>query len=302
MASEKETTPAVPDRGRPSMDDMAKQADTLRRQIGDAVSAMSSGIDDNLMLFRWGCFATMASRSNLIAALISPFDSRLVARTLAFDRLTRYTSLETLPVGVPIKARVLGQSATDPSTLYVYHTPWLRRVLLKETMPKGMEAGVGLLTDKSSLLAVRPYGVEMQDEAKRWIYVDFVASRRYVTVELLYRPPASPEAPVGACSISTSRGLFFRSDMAEYAVTRGIAICRAEPEFELAKPNMSNRSIHRLNKRTKRLMSSEQHAQTMRYGMWKDWAEETMSDRVVSAGKRASHAAMQRIFGSWWPM
>ncbi|CAK4615486.1 unnamed protein product [Aphanomyces euteiches] len=288
MASEKETTPAVPDRGRPSMDDMAKQADTLRRQIGDAVSAMSSGIDDNLMLFRWGCFATMIG-----CAYISIRSSGL---------LTRYTSLETLPVGVPIKARVLGQSATDPSTLYVYHTPWLRRVLLKETMPKGMEAGVGLLTDKSSLLAVRPYGVEMQDEAKRWIYVDFVASRRYVIVELLYRPPASPEAPVGACSISTSRGLFFRSDMAEYAVTRGIAICRAEPEVELAKPNMSNRSIHRLNKRTKRLMSSEQHAQTMRYGMWKDWAEETMSDRVVSAGKRASHAAMQRIFGSWWPM
>ncbi|KAF0699030.1 Aste57867_10375 [Aphanomyces stellatus] len=229
-AVQRSVRPSTTPPDKPPMDTM-QQVDSLRRHIGGAVSSLSSNIDDNLMLFRWGCFATMIG-----CAYISIRSSGL---------LTRYTSVDALPVGVPITARVLGQSAKDPSTLYVYHTPWIRRVLFKETLPRSFEVS-GLLTDKSSLLAVRPYGVDMQDDAKRWLYLDFVAARRYVTVELLYRPPVNPDhddqesvATTGAaCAISTPKNIFFNSDMAETAVSRGIAKCREEPEFDWAKPNM----------------------------------------------------------------
>ncbi|ETV98491.1 hypothetical protein H310_08629 [Aphanomyces invadans] len=277
-----------------SMMDMS--SDTLRRRVGELTVSLSTTLDDNVMLFRWGCMATMVG-----CAYISIRSSGL---------LTRYTSLDALPVGTPVVARVLGQHPADPSTLFVYHSPWVRRVLLKETLPRGMDVS-GFLSDKSSLLAVRPFGVDMQDEAKRWIYTDFVASKRYVTIELLYRPP--PTAPsdspvveepakvvVGACSISTPKNVFFKEDMAEFAVARGIAVCRSEPEVDAVKSNMSHRSIRRLERRSRRLAARQEYAQAMRFGVWKNWTEAEMSQRLVSAGKRASNAAMQRIFGTWW--
>ncbi|ETV78201.1 hypothetical protein H257_08386 [Aphanomyces astaci] len=308
-----DTTTATTTPPQPTGEDLSSKAgdarastdqstDLFRRRAGDLLSSLSSTLDDNVMLFRWGCMATMVG-----CAYISIRSSGL---------LTRYTSLDALPVGVPVVGRVLGQHAADPSTLYVYHTPWVRRVLLKETLPRGMDVS-GHLTDTSSVIAVRPFGVDMQDEAKRWLYSDFVAARRYVTIELLYRPPPplssssstdyppavvppTPTLAVGACSISTPKNLFFRQDMAEFAVARGIAVCRPEPDVDVVKPNMSRRSIKRLERRTKRLASRQEYAQTMRYGVWKEWAEPEVAQRMVSAGKRASTAAMQRIFGTWW--
>jgi hypothetical protein len=41
--------------------------------------------------------------------------------------------------------------------------------------------------NKKNLLAVRPFGIQVDESATQWIYANYVSSHRYVNIELLHR-------------------------------------------------------------------------------------------------------------------
>lgn len=57
----------------------------------------------------------------------------------------------------------------------------------------------------------------------------------------------------------------------------------------------SGESLAPLVKRLQQLDASQKHAQVMQYGIWKDWQEETLSSRVMSAGKRVTARGFQKL-------
>lgn len=81
-----------------------------------------------------------------------------------------------------LRVRLLRQSTQDPSVFYVYHTPFWRRAVLQDSMPKDE-----LFTDESRLIAVRVFGVQVDKCSQEWIWANFVSSHRYMTVQLLHR-------------------------------------------------------------------------------------------------------------------
>ncbi|OQR88801.1 hypothetical protein THRCLA_10093 [Thraustotheca clavata] len=248
----------------------------LRKQVGNALTQIREGADANLVIFRWGCMVTM-----LGCVYVSVRSS---------GALTRYSTLAALPLGKKVVARVVGQHPNDPTVLYVYHTPFLRRVLLRETLPRGMSVS-GIVGDpaKSNVLPVRPFGVEFEND--NFLYDNLVSRQRYVKLEMLFR---SKEPSVGVCGISI-RNFIRRTDIAEMAVSQGVGICRIE-EFE-SNGQTSASCIPKMEKRAQSLLRCERYAQTMRYGRWKEWQEEELSQRIVSAGRRASSAALTKVFG-----
>lgn len=80
---------------------------------------------------------------------------------------------------------MMRQCAEDPSIFYVYHTPFLRRFVLQDTLPPNE-----LLFSSSStknLLAVRPFGVQVDESSHEWILSNYVSPHRYMTIHLLHR-------------------------------------------------------------------------------------------------------------------
>lgn len=80
---------------------------------------------------------------------------------------------------------MMRQCAEDPSVFYVYHTPFLRRFVLQDTLPPNE-----LLFSSSAtknLLAVRPFGVQVDESSHEWILSNYVSSHRYMTIHLLHR-------------------------------------------------------------------------------------------------------------------
>lgn len=52
-----------------------------------------------------------------------------------------------------------------------------------------------------------------------------------------------------------------------------------------------------LVKRLERLEAAQKSAQAMQYGIWSDWQAEKLSDRVLSAGKRATAQGFRKLMG-----
>jgi hypothetical protein len=52
-----------------------------------------------------------------------------------------------------------------------------------------------------------------------------------------------------------------------------------------------------LSKRLERLEAAQKSAQAMQYGIWRDWQAEKLSDRVMSAGKRATANGLRKLLG-----
>jgi hypothetical protein len=119
-----------------------------RHDASYRLNQLTKTIDSNMALFRWGCAMTIIG-----CVYIS---------VLSSGALTRFTSIHMLPLGKSVLARVVGQHPSDPSIIYVFHLPFLRRTLLRETLPRGMLV-TGTLSDTSSILPVRVFGIEMHD-------------------------------------------------------------------------------------------------------------------------------------------
>ncbi|KAG6961505.1 hypothetical protein JG687_00007671 [Phytophthora cactorum] len=85
-------------------------------------------------------------------------------------------------------------------------------------------------------------------------------------------------------------------DFAHELVSHGYAECI--PENLENYDNGSESVISYLAQRLKKLEAAQKHAQVMQYGIWKDWQEEKLSDRVLSAGKRATTKGFRKIIDS----
>jgi hypothetical protein len=57
----------------------------------------------------------------------------------------------------------------------------------------------------------------------------------------------------------------------------------------------SPNAIAPLLQRFKQLEAAQKKAQTMQYGIWKDWQEDKLTDRVFSAGKRVTSRGFQKL-------
>ncbi|RLN50496.1 hypothetical protein BBJ28_00019676 [Nothophytophthora sp. Chile5] len=118
----------------------------LRREVGKLVVDTQQTIDSHLTLFRVGCILTVVGS---------------------------------------LRVRMIRQSQQDPSVFFVYHTPFLRRAILQDVLPKSSLAGQG--ANANELLAVRPFGVRVDESAQEWVWANFVSSNRYLTIQLLQR-------------------------------------------------------------------------------------------------------------------
>lgn len=104
-------------------------------------------------------------------------------------QLHRFNSVDDIPLGhflrrKKLRVRLIRQSKEDPSVFYVYHTPFVRRVLLKDTLPSD---ALALVEREKTLLAVRPFGVQVDESAEEWIWANFVSSHQDMTIQLLQR-------------------------------------------------------------------------------------------------------------------
>lgn len=83
-----------------------------------------------------------------------------------------------------LRVRMIRQCEEDPSVFYVYHTPLLRRLVLQDTLPPTDQLYSSATTN---LLAVRPFGIQVDESSQEWIWSNFVSSHRYMTLQLLHR-------------------------------------------------------------------------------------------------------------------
>jgi hypothetical protein len=130
-------------------------------------------------------------------------------------QLHRFNSVDDIPLGhflrrKKLRVRLIRQSKDDPSVFYVYHTPFVRRVLLKDTLPSDTSALVGREQPKT-LLAVRPFGVQVDESAEEWIWANFVSPHHDMTIQLLHRCVETFSARRVAPSVAHSILSFVRS-------------------------------------------------------------------------------------------
>ncbi|KAG6971872.1 hypothetical protein JG688_00004251 [Phytophthora aleatoria] len=271
----------------PSSDDRSVNNDgDLRRQVGRMVVDTQQTIDSHLTLFRVGLMVTVAVS---VAASIK-----------LSGLLNRVNSVEEIPLWQfarrkKLRVRMIRQSRQDPSVFYVYHTPFFRRLVLQDALPQSLTVSVTEKKRKSDLLAVRLFGVQVDESSEEWIWSNFVSSHRYMTIQLLQRISVEGSESVATCNIALRR-LPLGGDFAHELVSHGYAECI--PENLDNYDNGSESVISYLAQRLKKLEAAQKHAQVMQYGIWKDWQEEKLSDRVLSAGKRATTKGFRKIIDS----
>ncbi|KAJ8522512.1 hypothetical protein ON010_g17691 [Phytophthora cinnamomi] len=191
---------------------------------------------------------------------------------------------------------MIRQSRQDPSVFYVYHTPFLRRTVLRDELPPSLMVGGGAEKKEKELLAVRPFGVVVDESSEEWVWSNFVSSHRYMTIQLLQRINVEGSDSVATCNIALGRPPF-GGDFAQELVSHGYAECI--PESLENYDNGSDAGISTLVQRLRKLETAQKHAKVMQYGIWKDWQEEKLSDRVLSAGKRATSKGFKKLVDSF---
>ncbi|GAB9467770.1 hypothetical protein Gpo141_00005105 [Globisporangium polare] len=258
--------------------------DEWRRWLGQQTRETGSAIDSNLSLFRVGCLLTMVGSIAAVARFSGAFQ--------------RFNRIDDIPPWCfsrhkKLRVRMMRQCDDDPSVFYVYHTPFLRRFLLQDALPPNE-----LLFSSSAtrnLLAVRPFGVQVDESSHEWILSNYVSSHRYMTIHLLHRLSIAGidgNSTVATCNMSLRRPPF-RRDFAQEIVANGYGECI--PESMSKYDDGTGQSLVPLAKRLQQLEASQRHAQVMQYGIWENWQEEKLSSRVVSAGKRVTARGFQKL-------
>jgi len=150
----------------------------IRRQVGRVVVDTQLTIDSHLTLFRVGLLLTVAAS--------------VAASVKLSGLLNRVNNVEEIPLWQfarrkKLRVRMIRQSKKDPSVFYVYHTPLVRRTVLQDVLPKSLAVGAAAEKKEGDLLAVRPFGVQVDESAEEWVWANFVSSHRYMTIQLLQR-------------------------------------------------------------------------------------------------------------------
>ncbi|KAL3670144.1 hypothetical protein V7S43_004459 [Phytophthora oleae] len=271
----------------PGSDDRSVDNDgDLRRQVGRLVVDTQQTIDSHLTLFRVGLMVMVAvsiGASIKLSGLLNRINKVEEIPLWQFARRKR------------LRVRMIRQSRADPSIFYVYHTPFLRRTVLRDELPQSLTVGIGEKKKASDLLAVRPFGVQVDESSEEWVWSNFVSSHRYMTIELLQRVNVKGSESVATCNIALRRPPL-GGDFAQELVSHGNAECI--PENLENYDNGADTAISSLARRLKKLEASQKHAQVMQYGIWKDWQEEKLSDRVLSASKRATTNGFKKLVDS----
>lgn len=269
-----------------SENDSADNDGDLRRQMGRLVVDTQQTIDSHLTLFRVGLMVTVAVSIGVSIKLSG--------------LLNRVNRVEEIPLWQfarrkKLRVRMIRQSRADPSIFYVYHTPFLRRTVLQDELPQSLTASIGEKKKENDLLAVRPFGVQVDESSEEWVWSNFVSSHRYMTIELLQRFTVKGSDSVATCNIALKRSPL-GGDFAQELVSHGYAECI--PENLENYDNGEGTAISSLVHRLKKLEAAQKHAQVMQYGIWKDWQEEKLSDRVLSASKRATTKGFKKLIDS----
>ncbi|TMW60896.1 hypothetical protein Poli38472_000938 [Pythium oligandrum] len=252
-----------------------------RKELGRGVVQLQQAVDANLSLFRVGCVLVMAGSAYAAISL-----SGLLHRFNHIDEIPAYYFRQRKT----LRVRMVRQCERDPSVFYVYHTPFWRRTLLQDTLPTDAWS-----TDRSQpLLAVRAFGIQVDESANEWLWSNVVSSHRYMSLRLLHRMNAEMEGEesLATCDVSI-RKLPLDKDLAHELVSRGLAECI--PETMSKYDDGSDASISSLMQRLQQLEATQRRAQTMQYGIWKDWQDEKLSDRMVSAGKRVTTRGFKKL-------
>eukprot|EP00644_Phytophthora_capsici_P003993 jgi/Phyca11/533627/estExt2_fgenesh1_pg.C_PHYCAscaffold_150121 len=179
----------------------------LRRQMGRLVVDTQQTIDSHLTLFRVGLMVTVAVSIGVSIKLSG-----------LLNRFARRKKL---------RVRMIRQSRADPSIFYVYHTPFLRRTVLQDELPQSLTASIGEKKKENDLLAVRPFGVHVDESSEEWVWSNFVSSHRYMTIELLQRLTVKGSESVATCNIALKRSPL-GGDFAQELVSHGYAECIPE--------------------------------------------------------------------------
>ncbi|KAL7690311.1 putative SNase-like, superfamily [Plasmopara halstedii] len=256
----------------------------LRRNLGRFITDTQQTIDSHLTLFRAGLIVTLA-----VAAVTS------IKLSGVFKRLNY---VEEIPCWQfarrkKLRVRMINQSKQDPSIFYVYHTPFFRRFVLNDVMPLHLTDSKSIEKNESNLLAVRLFGVQVDESAEEWILSNLLSTHRYMTVELLRRINLEGSKSVAICNIALRRPPL-RRDLAYELVTRGYAECISEN----LESYDSVFAISSLAQKLRKLQAAEKHAQAMQYGIWKEWQDANLSDRFLSAGKRVTTKGFYKLIES----
>ncbi|KAL4128904.1 hypothetical protein PRIC2_007884 [Phytophthora ramorum] len=272
----------------PSSDSRSVDNDgDLRRQVGRLVVDTQQTIDSHLTLFRVGLLVTVAAS--------------IAASVKLSGLLNRVNSVEEIPLWQfarrkKLRVRMVRQSRRDPSVFYVYHTPFVRRTVLQDVLPPSSVLGVTTQKKKENeLLAIRLFGVQIDESSEEWVWSNFVSSHRFMTVQLLQRINMEGGESVATCNAALKRPPF-GGDFAQELVSHGYAECI--PEILENYDNGSETAILSLAQRLKKLEAAQKYAQVMQYGIWKDWQDEKLSERMLSAGKRATTKGFKKLVDS----
>ncbi|KAI9912328.1 hypothetical protein PsorP6_006699 [Peronosclerospora sorghi] len=284
-ASNKSTATTSPPLPSPPSTKRVDSASDLRRHVGRLVVETQQTIDSHLPLFRVALFLTVAAS--------------LAVSVKASGLLQRVKNVEDIPLWQfarrkKLRVRLVRQSRPDPSIFYVYHTPFLRRTGRRDVLPK---SGLNGLDEKEEneekdLLAIRLFGVRVHKIAEEWIWATFVSSSRYMTIQLLQRIHVEATGSVATCHVALRR-LPFGRDFARELVSLGYAECI--PEKLETYDTGSLTATSSLGRRLRKLEAAQRHAQIMQYGIWKEWQDTNISDRVLAAGRRATRKGFQRL-------
>jgi hypothetical protein len=79
-----------------------------------------------------------------------------------------------------IRVRMMRQSTSDPNVFYVYHTPFLRRILLQDSL-------ASISIGDTPLLAVRAFGIQVDESAEHWIWSNVISTHQRMNLQLLHK-------------------------------------------------------------------------------------------------------------------
>jgi len=178
----------------------------------------------------------------------------------------------------------------EPPTLpgvFVAHSPLLRRLLRVDALGFGSE----------DVLCVRPFGVDLDLLCQRGI-AERLEPDTVVTATLLYRDPDVPWRMVAHVQFRPPDAFPlwpFKSDLASDLITRGAARVATEEPGPGASHSLGH--LQQLERRLRRLESSERRARSKRVGRWlAEAAEERQEEQSVSWLRRLFRRALRAIW------
>lgn len=75
---------------------------------------------------------------------------------------------------------MIRQNKDNPNIFYVYHVPWLRRILLQDRLPPE-------INKMPPFLPIRAFGVQVDESAHDWLEKNAISNHQYMKIELLHK-------------------------------------------------------------------------------------------------------------------